>query len=100
MRVRPKLDRAFPVRRQDLVVIRHGGHTGLRDAVTGELHLLNETAMAVWEVCDGHTSGGEIVTAICELTGLPEVLVVEDLERIVPELEKAGLLMAEGQCPP
>jgi hypothetical protein len=59
------------------------------------VYLLNETALAIWDLCDGETSPAEMVTAVVELTGMHPDVVTEDVERILKEFEEAGLLSWE-----
>ena len=60
---------------------------------TGSAHLLNETALAIWDLCDGKTSPQEMVGAICQLCGMHPDIVREDVARILSEFEDAGLVV-------
>ena len=62
------------------------------DPDTGSVHLLNTTAMAIWVLCDGETDPDEMVDAICELSGLPREVVVEDVQRILLQFAEADIL--------
>ena len=62
------------------------------DPDTGSVHLLNATAMAIWVLCDGETDPEEMVDAICELSGLPREVVVEDVQRILLQFAEADIL--------
>jgi hypothetical protein len=59
------------------------------------VHILNATALAIWELCDGQTRTGEMVGAICGLSGLPRDVVEEDVGRILGEFQRAGILLPE-----
>ena len=63
--------------------------------------LLNATATAIWVLCDGETTPDEMVDAICELSGLPREVVVEDVRRILLQFEEADILTWKGvaRCP-
>jgi PqqD family protein of HPr-rel-A system len=63
------------------------------DPKTGAVHLLNATATAIWVLCDGETTPDEMVEAICELSGLPRDVVVEDVRRILLQFEEADILI-------
>ena len=54
---------------------------------------LNDTALAIWDLCDGETWPKEMVRAICEVSGLHEDVVIEDIARTLNEFEEAGLLV-------
>ena len=54
--------------------------------------MLNATATAIWVLCDGETTPDEMVEAICELSGLPREVVVEDVRRILLQFEEADIL--------
>jgi hypothetical protein len=60
---------------------------------TGGAHLLNETALAIWDLCDGETTPQEMVEAICQLCGMHPDVVSEDVARILSEFEDAGLVV-------
>lgn len=60
---------------------------------TGGAHLLNETALAIWDLCDGETHPQEMVEAICQLCGMHPDVVGEDVARILLEFEEAGLVV-------
>ena len=53
---------------------------------------LNDTAFALWELCDGETRPDEIVTAICEAFAVPRDAAQRDVDRTVRQLADAGLL--------
>lgn len=46
----------------------------------------NDTAAALWELCDGRTTVDEMVAAIAELSSLPEAEVRDDVTRALSEL--------------
>jgi PqqD family protein of HPr-rel-A system len=84
--------RRHPRRRDDVWLRARGNENAVFDPATGGLHLLNETARALWELCDGETTPDEMVRAICELSGLPDEVVAEDVHRTLAEFESLGLL--------
>lgn len=85
---------------RDLVPMRHGqvwvqrdsDRTAVFNPDTGLLHLLNSSAFAIWELCDGETSPAEMVEAIDEITGLGTDTASADVERTLRSLEDAGLI--------
>lgn len=44
--------------------------TTIYERETDGLHVLNPSALAIWELCDGHTTPEEMAEAISELTGM------------------------------
>ena len=81
-----------PSRRSGLWIRQVEGETSVFDPATQNVHLLNDTALAIWEQCDGQTFPSEMVAAICELSGLPHEVVTEDVGRVLGQLDQAGLL--------
>ena len=82
-----------PARAPLIWVRKTRGETLVYNPVTGGTHLLNETALAIWDLCDGETSPDEMVEAICELCGMHPDVVTEDVDRILGQFERAGLVV-------
>ena len=59
---------ATPTRQGELWTRREGDQTAVYDPDSGRLHVLNASALAIWELCDGETTGEEMAGAIAELT--------------------------------
>jgi hypothetical protein len=81
-----------PVRRPDVWMRRAGEENAAFDSETGSVHIMNETALAIWELCDGETQPEEMVEAIVELTGLHPDIVTEDVSRILTDFDFANLI--------
>jgi hypothetical protein len=62
------------------------------DPETGREHSLNDTAHAIWELCDGSTTVEEMSSAVAELTGIKLDDARKDVVRTVNELESLGLV--------
>lgn len=58
----------------------------------GTRHLLNDTALALWELCDGHIQPHEMVDAICALFDATPVTVAQDVARLLDEFTRLGLV--------
>lgn len=86
------LREGHPLRRSDVWVRKRSWENAVYDSEHSQLHILNETAQAVWELCDGQTRPDEMVEAICELYGLSPHRVDEDVRRILAEFEEAHLI--------
>jgi len=56
------------------------------------LHVLNSTALAIWELCDGETSPNEIAHAVSELTSLDEATAEIEVATTLEALRSIGLL--------
>lgn len=59
---------------------------------TDSLHSLNETARAIWDLCDGHTSPEEMADAIAELTGLDPETSLAEINLALERLRQSGLV--------
>jgi hypothetical protein len=57
---------------------------------------LNESAAALWELCDGRTTIEEMVMAICAISPIAADQAREDVERALTELQRAGVLAFDG----
>ncbi len=57
---------------------------------------LNESAAALWELCDGSTTIEEMVLAICEVSSVSPDKARDDVERTLAEFHRAGLLASDG----
>jgi hypothetical protein len=81
-----------PLRKDSVSVRPAGSETVLHDLESGTTHMLNETAFAMWELCDGRTRPEEMVEAICMLCAVELETVLSDVERALSELEGVGLI--------
>ena len=86
----------LPQRRQGVWLRQTRGENAVFDPDTATLHLLNDTALAIWQLCDGSTLPGEMVTAICQVSGMHRDVVEDDVRRILAEFDRAGLLNWRG----
>ena len=84
--------RERPARREGVWVRRAGDENALVDSTSSTVHLLNDTALAIWELCDGKTDPEEMIAAIVELSGLENDAVSQDVERILSQFGDAGLV--------
>lgn len=81
-----------PRRRGEAWVQRDGEQTAVYNPDTEELHLLNVSARAIWELCDGDTAPREMAEAISELTGLTPGLAWTDVTSTLDRLAELGLI--------
>lgn len=81
-----------PRKRGQAWVQRDGDQTAVFDPDTGMLHMLNPSALAIWEMCDGETSPTEMAEAIDEVTGLGTAATAVDVQNALTSLRDAGLV--------
>lgn len=53
---------------------------------------LNPTALALWELCDGDTTVGEMVDAVCELFAVDAEQARCDVESALAQMQAAGVI--------
>jgi hypothetical protein len=58
----------------------------------GDRYVLNETASALWELCDGDTGSEEMVNAICQLFDADQTVIAADVHRTLHEFAHRHLL--------
>ncbi len=68
----------------------------LYDRSTDAVVALNLTAAAIWELCDGVSSIGDIVAELSQVTGEPSDGIAGDVERAVRELHALNLVVLSG----
>ena len=81
-----------PLRRGQAWVQRDGEETAVYNEGSGQLHIVNASALAIWELCDGETTPKEMAEAISELTGLGLEASAADVHRALLRLADAGLI--------
>jgi hypothetical protein len=83
---------SVPRRRPDVWVRNAKGEHTLLNPESGTVQLLNDSALAIWQLCDGQTRPDEMIEAICELSAAPREMVAEDVQRTLESFERANLL--------
>ena len=81
-----------PSRRSDVWLRQAGDENAVYARSSGEVYLMNETALAIWHLCDGGTSPQEMVDAVCEISSMHPDVVEEDVARILSDFDRAGLI--------
>jgi PqqD family protein of HPr-rel-A system len=87
---------ARPRRRGDLLLREIEEELLLFDPRTGEASLLNGTAAAIFELCDGLTPLAAMAEEILEVLSADPETVQADVQRIVEELARMGLIEEGG----
>jgi coenzyme PQQ synthesis protein D (PqqD) len=59
---------------------------------TGDRHVLNPTARALWELCDGQTTVEEMVWAVCQIFSVNQDRAALDVDRILADLVQLDLV--------
>jgi hypothetical protein len=85
-----------PIRKPNVWLRKTDSEIAMYDPGGSQVHLLNDTALAIWELCDGHTTPSEMISAICELCDMHRDIVTEDVERILSDFDSAGLVSWES----
>jgi hypothetical protein len=83
---------ATPTRRGELTGATGPEGWAIFDPETDQVHLVNESARAIWELCDGSTTTREMASAIAELTGISLDQAIRDVDQTVENLESLGLV--------
>jgi Coenzyme PQQ synthesis protein D (PqqD) len=81
-----------PVRADGVEVIRRDGQAYLQRKGDERVYALNDTAFALWELCDGETAVSEMVQAVDDLFAAPRGDLARDVLSALQELSTDGLL--------
>jgi PqqD family protein of HPr-rel-A system len=81
-----------PLRQGQAWVRRGSDDTAVFNPDTGTLHMLNPSALAIWELCDGETTIGEIVQAVIEVTDASRERATTDVVATLEHLRDADLV--------
>ena len=82
----------LPARRTDVVLVDDGERSLLVAPGQDGTHVLNPTARAIWELCDGVTLPAEMVAAICQVFAVTPERAAADVDRTLEELTRVGLI--------
>ncbi len=66
----------------------------LFDPELGKIAYLNQTAGAIWQLCDGSRTTTEICQLVAAAMQVNGETVAEDTRQTIAEFERAGLVMA------
>ena len=83
----------YPTRKGELLGASDAGGWTVYDKETHSLHVLNDSARAIWELCDGSTSPDEMADAVAELTGIKREDAQNDVDVVLGELRSLGLVL-------
>ena len=81
-----------PKQRGQAWIQREEDRSAVYNPETGMLHVLNPSALAIWELCDGQTTPEEMADAIAEISGLDPAASLDDVHKTLDDLRAAGLV--------
>jgi len=81
-----------PLRQGGIRLVRTQSSTILVDETEEKCCELNDSAAALWELCDGRTSTTEMVDAICLLCDVSRDVVERDVTTALDALSTAGVI--------
>ena len=82
-----------PCRRDDIEARKLGNEWLLHDPRSGAVHILNDSARRVWELCDGTRSLADIETSLATAYVTPDTANVrQDLEQVLQSFSEKALL--------
>jgi len=81
-----------PSRRTDLVVETHESEAHVSDPISGDTHVLNASAFAIFQLCDGATTISSMAEALATVTPLDTEEARRQVEDIVAVFAEKGLL--------
>lgn len=81
-----------PAQNSEVTLQRVGNEAILHDRRNGRAHVVNESAARLWELCDGHTSLDDIVSAFATSYGLQPADLRDDVLYILSKFRQLGVL--------
>jgi hypothetical protein len=85
------VDAALP-RRAAGVRVEHRHNDNVLTTSDGSAHVLNDTALALWELCDGGTAPHEMVHALHQFYDADREEIDAAVRRILDDLAELGLV--------
>ena len=82
----------YPRRRGKVVQTAGPDGWTIYESETDSLHVLNASAKAIWDLCDGLTNSSEMAEAISELTGVAIPQVRRDVDATLDRLAELALV--------
>ena len=84
-----------PRRRDDLIVEQIDGQATVGDPVTGAMHMLNETAFAVFQMCNGTSTTSQIADSLTAIYEISFDEAIDHVEELVARFADAELFAIE-----
>lgn len=81
-----------PAREEGLRLRESGDETILLDKGNRKVHVLNETALALWQLCDGETTVEEMLTAASGLFDASRAQLQRDVIGALSAMQDRGII--------
>jgi hypothetical protein len=85
-----------PRKADDLEIRTVGDEVLVHHLSAQKVHILNKTAGDILALCDGQRSKEDIVTSICDATKADRAVVERDVDGLLAEFAKLGLVAKAG----
>jgi len=89
----------MPRQRPGVSLRRKRGIVTLREGDGSKLCVLNDSAAAIWELCDGKTTAAEIAKAVSELCGVRIEVTTRDVDAALEGLRSVSALDDSASLP-
>lgn len=86
------MNSVMPVRSEHVRMLRFDEECVICDVEGRPLFTLNDTASAVWELCDGSIRIDEAIDAICSVCAVHPDVALDDVTRTLDAFGQAGLI--------
>jgi PqqD family protein of HPr-rel-A system len=87
-----RLTVVMPRRRRDVIARMLDGEAVLFDRATGCTHRMNETALRIWNACDGERTTEEAARGIAAHYDVDVETALADVEQTLAVLARAGMI--------
>jgi hypothetical protein len=87
-----RVHHGYAARRADVLLVDDGVDSVLVPPDEERTHLLNPTARAIWELCDGQTDAEEMAAAICQVFAVSWDDAMTDVARALNTMTEVGLV--------
>ncbi|MGH9063307.1 MAG: PqqD family protein [Acidimicrobiales bacterium] len=92
----PQSVNSRPARAPGARLERQPGRYVLHDPDDNVVLALNESALALWELCDGETTTDEMVEAICRASSVSPEQATKDVQDTLHRFARDGLVLWES----
>lgn len=89
---RPEWWSTPPTRSGEARIRNHGNEVAVFNPETEVLTLMNPSAFALWELCDGETTPDEMVAAVTDLAKVDKDAAIKDVANGLAALAELGLV--------
>ena len=89
--------RKSPLRRTDVTEHELDGELLIFDPVTSDTHRLNDTALFIWQSCDGTRDVGQVASALAAAYDVSADEAHGHVERLLNELSDKGLFAKDNE---